>query len=410
MRIAVFTSQFPGKVNTFFARDIRALLKAGADIDVFPLYPLDTELWRYVPDLLSERFLPRERVHHIDLRQNFKVLTQQWVRKTGPLAKDTTRVATSAARFGIEQLSKSMYAVSKACVWSALHPEPYDHILAYWGNYAATAGLMFQRLTDTRVPISMFLHAGTDLYRTPVYMKQKLLYVDNIIVVCEFNRQFIQKQYDDIYHEVAGKIFVHHLGLDFGELHFCADKRSSRKVLAVGNFEKVKGFDHLLLATLELKNRGVRIDVELVGDGAEASHLKSLSQKLGISDQVVFRGWLVPEEVHAAMRAARILVHPSISLGDAVPTVIKECMALGTAVVASDVAGIPELLDNGRCGILVPPRDHIAIANGIQSLLENTGRMMKYVKAARSYAEKKFDLWHNGRRLARLLENTRRRP
>jgi hypothetical protein len=48
MRLAVFTNQFPGRVNTFFSHDIRALLDAGIDIDIFPFYSLDPTLWRYV--------------------------------------------------------------------------------------------------------------------------------------------------------------------------------------------------------------------------------------------------------------------------------------------------------------------------------------------------------------------------
>ena len=69
MRLAVFTSQFPGRINTFFARDMRALLDAGTEVDVFPLYPLDRQLWAAVPDCLHAKVLPRDRVHHLDLRR-----------------------------------------------------------------------------------------------------------------------------------------------------------------------------------------------------------------------------------------------------------------------------------------------------------------------------------------------------
>src|SRR5256886_16950438 len=64
LRLAVFTNRFPGKVCTFFARDMRALVEAGVEIDIFPIYPLEPDLWRYVPEILAERHLPRARVHH----------------------------------------------------------------------------------------------------------------------------------------------------------------------------------------------------------------------------------------------------------------------------------------------------------------------------------------------------------
>src|SRR6266513_10147 len=61
MRLAVFTNQFPTQLAPFFARDMRSLLQADVDLEVFPLYPLDPSLWEYVSDLLSDRVLQRER-------------------------------------------------------------------------------------------------------------------------------------------------------------------------------------------------------------------------------------------------------------------------------------------------------------------------------------------------------------
>src|SRR5262249_37075968 len=144
------------------------------------------------------------------------------------------------------------------------------------------------------------------------------------------------------------------------------------------------------------------------GDGAEADSLKALAKRLRISEKVRFRGWLRPEEVRNVMRQATILVHPSPELGDGVPNVIKEAMALGTPVVASDVAGIPELLDNGRNGILVPPKDVKAMASSIEMLMSNENLRRKYASAAREYAEKEFDLWRRGKQLAQILTSSSR--
>jgi glycosyltransferase involved in cell wall biosynthesis len=146
--------------------------------------------------------------------------------------------------------------------------------------------------------------------------------------------------------------------------------------------------------------------VELIGDGKERNSLVALARELEIMDRVTFRGWLPFDQVRNAMRKTTVLVHPSIGLGDAVPTVIKESMALGAPVVASNVAGIPELLDGGRCGILVPPQDVKALADGIQKLLINPAMRVRYAFSARKYAEKYFDLWENGRRLATVLRST----
>ena len=62
MRLAVFTNQFPGRVSTFFARDMRGLLEGGIEIDIFSVRPIDPSLWGCVPDILSEQVLPRQKV------------------------------------------------------------------------------------------------------------------------------------------------------------------------------------------------------------------------------------------------------------------------------------------------------------------------------------------------------------
>jgi len=103
-----------------------------------------------------------------------------------------------------------------------------------------------------------------------------------------------------------------------------------------------------------------------------------------------------------------MLVHPSCGLGDAVPTVIKEAMALGTPVIGSTAVGIPELLDQGRCGVLVPERQPDRLADAIAMLLRRGDVRDELARAGRAFAVRTFDLWRNGQRLADLLRATRR--
>jgi len=198
-------------------------------------------------------------------------------------------------------------------------------------------------------------------------------------------------------------------GLDFAAFPYQPDVRKSRKILAVGRLSREKGFNYLLQAAHALMRRGIDVEVEVIGDGEEAGSLKTLADKLGIVDRVRFRGWLKFGAVQAAMREATILVHPSAGLGDGLPNVIREAMALGTPVIASRVAGIHEALDDGRCGLLVPPRDITALSGAIETLLSNSTLRRSFADAARKRAEEKFDMWKNGRSLAGLLRDTKRR-
>jgi glycosyltransferase involved in cell wall biosynthesis len=154
--------------------------------------------------------------------------------------------------------------------------------------------------------------------------------------------------------------------------------------------------------------RGVALELELVGDGPEANALRALARTLGIADRVRFRGWVPFADAQAAMQGATVLVHPSAELGDGLPNVLREAMALGTPVIASNVAGIPEALDAGRAGVLVPPQDVPALADAIARLLGDAAQRRRLAEAGRRRTEDMFDLWRNGARLAQVLTTARR--
>ncbi|MFN2491864.1 MAG: glycosyltransferase family 4 protein [Pyrinomonadaceae bacterium] len=409
MRLAVFTSKYPARVATFFERDMRALLEAGIDVDIFPIYPLDSSMWQYSVDTLHQQVFSGKKIHHLSLAQSLMAARPYPWKKFGTYLRDAAATTTSAARYGFIPLAKTAYVLPKAWAWANQHGADYDHVLAYWGNYAATSAYAFHRLIKRPIPYSIWLHAGADLYETPIYLRQKLLYADQIVTCCAFNRTFLAKHYADIFPSISDKINVCYHGLDFSAFPFQLEGRQPRKIVAVGRLAREKGFEYLLHATHALMGRGMDVDVEIIGDGEEAASLKHLADKLMITDRVRFRGWLKFNEVQAAMREAAMLVHPSDGLGDGLPNVIREAMALGTPVIASQVAGIHEALDDGRCGLLVPTRDVSALTRAIETLLSNPAVGRSLAEAARKRAEEKFDMWKNGRSLAGLLRATKRK-
>ena len=406
MRLAMFTNKFPIKGDTFLARDIRSLIEAGVSVDIFPMHRIDDGLWKWTPEILDEKSFPREQVRGLTPVDALRELSPSSAGHLPGFLSEAAAISRSAMRFGTGPLMKTAYVLPLAWAWSRRYGARYDHIMSYWGNYAATCAYLAHRLTGRDIPLSILLHAGTDLYRNQVYMEEKLLYADNVFVVCEFNREFLRTRFPRIYPAIEGKIRLHHLGLDFAELPFVAGGRKPNTVLCVGRFDRLKGFDYVLRAAAELLRRGLDLEVEIVGDGDQAGALKSLAQESGLAGRVRFPGWLPFRGVQEAMRTATILVHPSADIGDAVPTVIKEAAALGLPVIGTSVAGIPELLDQGRCGILVPPRDVKALSVAMERLLKDEALRHRYAADARAYAEKKFALWANGRSLAQQLVST----
>ena len=405
MRLAVFTSKYPARVATFFERDLRALLETGLEIDVFSIAPLDEAMWRHSLDLLGPAHLPRNRVHHLPLARALRRAPSVF-RQAATAGRDAARVLASAARFGPTRLAKTAYVLPKAWTWAAEHAGRYDHVLAYWGNYTGTCAYAFHRLAAPDVPFSIWLHAGTDLYRSPVFMREKLRYADNVITCCDFNRGYILKHFADV-DGIERKLHVCHHGLDLGGFAPRFDGRATNRVLAVGRLSQRKGFDYLIRATHLLCARGVDITVEFLGDGEERERLQTLATEVGVADRVRFRGWLPFAQVRQAMNEATVLVHPSDGLGDGLPNVVREAMAFGLPVIASRVAGIPDALTDG-CGVLVPPKNEDELAAAIERLLHDPDERLRLAQRARARTEEHYDMWRNGARLSQLLRETRR--
>jgi glycosyltransferase involved in cell wall biosynthesis len=412
VKLAVFTSRYPAQVATFFERDMRSLLEAGVEIDVFSVAPLDESLWRHSLSLLGPDRLPRDRVHHLSLGQSLRGVVTMLRDNGRTLLRDARAVLASALRHGPVPFAKTAYVLPKAWTWAAQYAREgaaagYDHVLAYWGNYAATCAYAFHRLAVPDVPFSIWLHAGTDLYFRRVFMREKLLYADNVITCCEFNVQYIAQTAGDVAPQIASKVHVCHHGLDLATFAYRPEGRPTNRILAVGRFAKDKGYDYLLRAAHLLVARGVDIALELIGEGPEERNLVALAAQLGISDRVHFRGWLPFADVRNAMSEATVLVHPSTGLGDGLPNVLREAMAVGTPVIASEVAGIPDALRDG-CGVLVPPKDADALATAIAAMLADPAQRLQIAARARQRVEERYDLWRNGGRLATLLQASRR--
>jgi glycosyltransferase involved in cell wall biosynthesis len=405
VKLAVFTSRYPAQVATFFERDMRSLLEAGMEIDVFSIAPLDASLWKHSLSLLGPEQLPRDRVHHLGLLESLRG-TIALMRGGSTARRDARAVLADAIRHGPVPFAKTAYTLPKAWTWAEQYTR-YDHVLAYWGNYAGTCAYAFHRLATPDVPFSIWLHAGTDLYFRRVFMREKLLYADNIITCCEFNVKYITQEFADIAARLTPKIHVNHHGLDLGTFAFRPDNRPANRVLAVGRFAKDKGYDDLVRAAHLVVSRGRDIQLDFIGQGPEERNLAALAAQLGLGERVRFRGWRPFPEVRQAMSEATVLVHPSTGLGDGLPNVLREAMAVGTPVIASEVAGIPDALQDG-CGVLVPPRNVDALATAIARLLDDPAQRLEIATRARRRVEQRYDLWRNGACLAQVLESTRR--
>ena len=140
-------------------------------------------------------------------------------------------------------------------------------------------------------------------------------------------------------------------------------------LLTVAKLHPRKAIDILLRAFAQLAQTVAVPPLVVAGDGPEQARLEALAEALGIAKQVRFLGDLPLDEVAPLYRGCRFLVLPSRF--EPFGLVLLEAMAVGKAVVATRVGGIPEFVRDGETGLLVPPDDPAALAGAIRGLLAN---------------------------------------
>ena len=408
MRMAVFTDEYPARSTGGFERDMRALLAAGFDLDIFATGPLDPERWVDSTGLLDAGRGGRVLVHHLRRRELFHWAPALLFHQPARCLADTGTILPGVARSGPVSLTRTAAALPRAWVWAAQQADWYGHVLAYWGVHAGSCAYAFHRLQSRLTPFTLWLHDGVDVGRQPGLLRRTLRYADNVITCSEFDRENILRRFADLGFRLGRKLHVLHHGLDLAELPYDPEWRPEARILAVGRLAAGMGHEGLVRAAQLLSARGGEVTLEIVGDGSELGRLRALTADLGIAGRTHFRGRLSAEETRRAIAAATVLVDPSDAPEHGLPEVVPEAMALGTPVVACRVAGLPYALEDG-CGVLVPPRDPEALIRAIGSLLSDPLARREVVERARRRVQERFDDRRSVALLVRLLRDTRRR-
>jgi glycosyltransferase involved in cell wall biosynthesis len=192
------------------------------------------------------------------------------------------------------------------------------------------------------------------------------------------------------------RLRLHHIGIDT-EL-FRAEPRPSgeeARVVMVGRFVPKKGFEYGLRAFAQVApSRRARL--VLVGDGELAPRLGRLARELGVGDRVDFLGILSRQEVAALLSDADVLLAPSVVARDGNREsgllTVKEACASGVVPIGTQHGGIPEIIDDGRTGYLVPERDVTALATRLALVLDEPELRIRLGRAAREKVARTFDI------------------
>ena len=199
------------------------------------------------------------------------------------------------------------------------------------------------------------------------------------------------------------KLITHYIGINCKNIIKPTIKNGP--MLFVGRLTKKKGVDLLLKAIRKLQEKkGPLPSLYIAGSGSQEASLKKLANGL---KTIKFIGWQNHIALQKIMKDAQAVVVPSQEADDGdcegLPTVILEAIRAGTVVIATNHAGIPEIIEDKVSGLLTPEGDINALADSLQYVMLNQNKIVTFVKTAQSRLRKDFNATKQSKRLQEIL-------
>jgi glycosyltransferase involved in cell wall biosynthesis len=271
--------------------------------------------------------------------------------------------------------------------------ESVTHLHAHFATAPALMAMLAHRLTG--IPYSFTAHAR-DIYVDTASRQliNEMRDAKAVITVSDYNREHLSRMLGP---GAAGKVRRVYNGLNLQRFPFRSPnllRQGPAAVLSVGRLVEKKGFEDLITAVGLLTERGCDLYLRIIGSGPLEPKLRQMIDDRRLGDRVVLLGAQAHDIVLQELRRADLFVLPCRIGGDGdrdgIPTVLLEAMAAGVPAVSTPISGIPELIETGVTGHLVPATDPDALADGIKMVLGDPELRYRFTMAARSAIEDRF--------------------
>ena len=372
MKIAYFVNQYPKVSHSFIRREILAMERQGFEVQRIALRGWNESL----PD--AEDREEQAKTQYVLksglagllapylmalLRSPFKMLAAM-------------RLAIRVSRKTDGRLLHHLVCVAEAArIQAWIERSGAHHLHAHFGTNSAEIAMQLRVLGGP--PFSFTVH-GPEEFSAPLALEDKIDHAAFVVAISSFGRSQL---YMRIAASLWPKVHVVHCAL---EPKFHADSAATSipdtRLVCVGRLCEAKGQLLLIEAVAQLKQRGVRVELILAGDGPLRAEIEKKVRDSGLSDAVRITGWISSDQVREELLAARTMVLPSFAEG--LPVVIMEALALKRPVITTYIAGIPELVKADESGWLIPAGSIGALTAAIEDCLAQPAAKIEQMGAA----------------------------
>ena len=287
----------------------------------------------------------------------------------------------------------------EACYLSRqLLAKAVDHLHDHNGQGCAFVAMLASELSG--VPYSLTIH-GPGEFDQPMVLSltDKIERSRFAVAISEYGRSQLFR-WSAVEH--WQKIHVVHCGVNL-ESWVAHPIENGRRLVCVGRLAREKGHVILVEAIARLKHLP-HFEVVIVGDGPLRGEIEARANTLGVQDRVRVTGWMSGDKVREEILASCAMVLPSFAEG--LPVVLMESLALERPVITTAIAGIPELVQNGKSGWLIPAGSIDALTNAIRELLVTPlERLAEMGRAGAVSVREQHDQAREARKLQALIEH-----
>ncbi len=395
MRVAVFVDHFPVLSETFVLNQVTGLIDAGCHVDIFRLHPKKRGISKPHPDYTKYhlagriRRLPR-------ITGNYFVLLLKFIGIL--LCHGYKNPALIPGCFNVFRCKKIKESVKTAFLTLPLWREPpYDIIHCQFGtnaleflSYRSCPCFQGKLVVSFRgYDISRFVRKnGADCY-------------DDVFAAadqCLSNSAYFKQRLIEMGCEEK-KTRVYFSGIDCSRFAF-ADRKPAAdgrtKVVYVGRLVEKKGLEYSIRGFAQAARVKPDITFDIVGEGRLRQALSSLITELNMVGRIRLLGAKTQDEIIHVLDRSHICLAASVTASDGNQdgpvNTLKEAMAMGLPVIGTRHGGIPELIEDGVSGFLVPERDADAITGKLLYLIDNPGIWPEVTKSGRAAVEDRFDV------------------
>lgn len=395
-RIAYLNSKYPSMSHTFIEREIRALRARGLAIDTFSVRPAgrNDRLGAHQARAADETFVLMRSPGELVRRALLPVVRRIWrlPRALGVMWQSTVPGV-------VGRMKGVAYLLQGAVLARELARRGVRHVHVHMANNGANVAMIACAL-DPRLSYSLTVHGSAEFLDVSAHrLGVKVVGARFVRAISSFGRAQIMAWCPP---GMWDRVHVVRCGIYPDE--FAPPARAGApelRLLSVGRMVPVKAQPLLLRACAGLQRHGVDWRLEFVGSGPMERDLRVLARELGIADRVQFCGPVSQEQLHAVYQRSDILVISSFMEG--LPVVAMEAMASGTIVLATAVAGVPELVVHGKTGFACPAGSSEALRDAMVDIWAQRGSLGDIRAAAREKVCREYTAEHTAEGMAALF-------